>query len=75
MTKKELIEILADVPDDYLIVLSSDSEGNSYSPLSGYGKVMYMPENEYSGEIYDEESAEDMEFEYVENAFVLWPTN
>ena len=75
MTKKDLIEALVDVPDDFVVILSSDSEGNNYSPLAGYDKVMYVPENSYSGEIYDKESTDDMDIDYVENAIALWPTN
>jgi hypothetical protein len=75
MTKKELIEALADVPDEFMVVLSSDAEGNSYSPLAGYATVCYVAETPYSGEIYDEESAEEMEVNFIENAVALWPTN
>jgi hypothetical protein len=55
--------------------LSSDAEGNSYSPLAGYATVCYVAETPYSGEIYDEESAEEMEVNFIENAVALWPTN
>lgn len=33
MTVRELKEILENCPEDFIIVLSSDAEGNSYSKL------------------------------------------
>jgi hypothetical protein len=33
MTVKELIEILQAFPEDDLVILSKDAEGNEYSPL------------------------------------------
>ena len=35
ITVKELISILSALDDDRIIILSSDSEGNRYSPLDG----------------------------------------
>jgi len=35
MTKLELIKALADVPDDTLVVLASDAEGNSHDEVYG----------------------------------------
>jgi hypothetical protein len=48
---KEFKERLKDVPDDYIVVMSSDAEGNNYSPLYELDKVMYVPENSYMGTI------------------------
>ena len=72
MTVGELIAMLEALPKHLLVVLSSDSEGNSYSPVdgSGYGKGIYTPESTWSGEFrsdpvdfpdsgYDEEDVED----------------
>lgn len=33
ITKKELIEMLAEFDDNAIVVMSSDSEGNGYSPV------------------------------------------
>lgn len=33
MKVKELKKLLEDIPDNYLVILSKDSEGNGYSPL------------------------------------------
>ncbi|MFT7273462.1 MAG: hypothetical protein ACI9V1_003000, partial [Spirosomataceae bacterium] len=35
MTVKELKELLQTLPDNMEVILQSDAEGNSYSPLSG----------------------------------------
>lgn len=48
MLVKELLDMLKDANPDAVVVLSSDSEGNSYSELSGYS-------DEYN---FDEENAE-----------------
>lgn len=75
MLVKELKEKLKDVPDDYQVVMSSDAEGNSYSPLYEIDVVMYVPENTYMGEVWDKEWTAEMEEEYKENAVAMWPTN
>ncbi len=42
LTVKDLKAILADIPDDTLVVLSSDSEGNDFSPLCAYSNGTYL---------------------------------
>lgn len=42
MTVKELIKLLKKQPPDLQVVLSKDSEGNSYSPINGYGIGFYL---------------------------------
>ena len=51
MNVKELKEILVFIPDEYEIVLSSDEEGNSYSPLQGINasEYKYSPEDREIG--------------------------
>jgi hypothetical protein len=77
----ELKEILNSLPDDTQIVMSSDSEGNSYSPLSGYCVGQYVPENTWSGTFYDEtDFKSECEEGYCEPdsaivALCIWPTN
>ena len=73
MTVKEIKEILADLPDNHEVVLSKDSEGNSFSPLANWSIGRYTPETTWRGE-YDE-NVEGEEKVFEENAVVLWPTN
>jgi hypothetical protein len=79
-TVKELIEILSDLPDDSVVVLQRDSEGNGYSPLAGGEAAKYRPENTYSGEVPCQEDIEGGEYEEEDVAkmldcVVLWPIN
>lgn len=37
MTVRKLKEIIKDLPDDLHVVVSSDEEGNSFSPVYDYG--------------------------------------
>ena len=67
MLVKQLKEKLANVKDDCEVILSSDSEGNSYSPLSSIYKAFYEPDNSFSGEITDEKS------NTSKNCLVLYP--
>lgn len=71
MTVKELKDLLDTYPDDFLVVMSKDSEGNGFSPLDCIDEVGYDPDNRYSGQIYsiEEESADTIE------AICLWPIN
>ena len=48
-TVGELLDYLATQPRDRMIVLSSDAEGNSYSPLADAGESMYVAETTWSG--------------------------
>lgn len=77
MKVKELKEILSKIDDETIVVISSDSEGNSYSPLSSYS-----PDYNYSdGEIGLKKLTDDDKSKgYTEedlkegqSAFVLWP--
>lgn len=83
----ELIALLQDLPEDTVVVLSSDSEGNSYSPLSDdFSLGKYIPDSTYSGEFFANDHIEEDgdDHEYFEEAsenkdvldcIVLWPTN
>lgn len=54
MNVKELVEFLKDLPEDMEVILSKDSEGNGYSPLSGVGKDgIYIESNSWSGDVFD----------------------
>lgn len=87
MTVGELKKELEGVPEDTIVVMSRDGEGNSYSPLYDVNdNYNYLPDSTYSGEIglrelteddismgYDEEDL--MDDEDAIPALVLWPTN
>lgn len=89
MNAKELRELLADVPDDTLIVLSSDAEGNKHSPLADASNALYGAETTWSGDVYltneeldaeiatgdDGWSEEDRAPDDAVPAFVLVPVN
>lgn len=54
LTIKELKAQLADLPDDMLVILQKDAEGNGYSPLEdvdGYNNV-YVPDSTWSGDCH-----------------------
>jgi hypothetical protein len=78
MTKKELIELLIDIPDEFIVILASDGEGNGYSPLADYNMGLYIPDSAYSGEVITEgnlDGFEDKERDMAESCIVFWPTN
>ena len=67
MTMGDLIDILEEYSRDTLIVLSSDREGNNYSPLDAVSEAHYEPVTTWYGEC---------EFNVNRpNALVLWPVN
>ena len=77
MKVKQLKEILSDMPDDALVVLSRDSEGNGFSLVDGYNKDMkYIPGRRswWQGQVCQ---AGDVEFnsDNATLALVLWPTH
>ncbi len=73
MTVKELMEILSGCNQNAIVVMSKDSEGNRFSPLSGWGQGGYIRENDRYGEIVNEGDIE--EGDGSVDAIVLWPTN
>lgn len=83
MTVAELIELLKTVEQDRIVVMSKDSEGNGYSPLSGIFTAAYGAESTWSGEIGLEKLTEDdikqgySEEDVIEGVpcIVLQPTN
>ena len=89
MKVKELKEIIKDLPDDMLVVVSKDAEGNSITPLAeaDADNNRYLQyDNSWDGEVRlkelrDEDiekgfSFEDCDFDNEgEDALVLWPTN
>ncbi len=87
MTVKEMINELNDYPQDALVVMSKDSEGNSFSPFADTSTAVYVPDSTWRGTTYvartltpelkeqgyTEEDCYDEED--GQDAVVLWPTN
>jgi hypothetical protein len=75
MTVQELIDLLEEVKDkDRIVIMASDSEGNSYSPLAAVDDTAYYVEDtSHSGYTVDADDRED-EDESVP-ALILGPTN
>ena len=72
ITVLQLIEILRDVKDfERIIVVSRDSEGNSYSPLGQLELGIYLEENKYRGEIHPDK----VKIEGGKKAFIIYPSN
>lgn len=59
-TVKELIKALKKLDPEAVVVLSSDGEGNSYSPLcEDFGVSRYKADSTYSGELVSESDFSD----------------
>lgn len=56
MIVKELIELLQTMPEDSIVIMQKDSEGNGYSPLSSVdAETIYKAETTWYGEVYSTE--------------------
>ena len=76
MKVKELINKLKELDGELEVILSRDSEGNSYSPIWNCMEGFYFPSTSYSGEIYmDEDYKDNPELEEGERAIVFFPSN
>lgn len=85
MLVKELIEYLKEMPQDALVVMSKDAEGNCYSPFSDMANAVYVPTTTWYGDVYSldwtakDVGMEDDEWEKFKKehqaCIVLWPTN
>jgi hypothetical protein len=53
MTVGQLRAELTQHPDDMIVVLAKDGEGNAHSPLSGTERLVYVPESNWAGEVCD----------------------
>ena len=66
MKIKELVERLLKQDQDRIVIISKDSEGNGYSPLSEIYIGKYRPYNTWSGDIgLDELTQEDIDDGYT----------
>lgn len=81
MKVKDLIAELSELNPEFEVVLSSDSEGNNYSPLAGCDIGRYSPETTWRGDwtsVGDpgapEEEIDGCTPEQA-NAVALWPVN
>lgn len=70
-TVADLIEALQQEDPARLVVLSSDAEGNRYSPLAGFDLGLYEAETAWSGTM----RAEDDVDASGKPALVLYPIN
>lgn len=84
MKVKELIKLLQKENPERIVVMASDAEGNSYSPLDGISTAAYKAETTWSGEVGLEKlSEEDRAAGYTEEdvleggkpCVILHPTN
>jgi hypothetical protein len=79
MKVKELLELLNDVDPEAEVVLSSDGEGNSFSPCADYSpQYRYEADSTWNGELVSAEDPDEFDEERWNEAVpcvVLWPTN
>lgn len=88
MRVSDLIEALQKEDPLAWVVMSSDGEGNSYSPLASIEEGAYREESTYSGEFglsaltpdlekqgYGEDDVFEIDGDTVHKAVALWPTN
>ena len=73
MTVKELIEQLKNLDGDVLVVMSSDSEGNNFSPTAEAEASHYTAETTYSGQCHHPDDVP--ECPNAKPCVCLWPTN
>lgn len=74
MTVADLRAALADLPDDHLVILAKDSEGNQFGPLSeeGVGVGAYHATTTWYGDFW---ATADAPRAFPINAVCLWPVN
>jgi hypothetical protein len=83
MTVKELKQQLEYVPDDLIVVIQKDSEGNAYAPLMGCDdNVIYNPTSEAVFDLSlpaDEHCMTEQKWTYTKKTYprclVMYPTH
>lgn len=74
MTVKQLIEKLKLLPQNSVVILQKDGEGNGFSPCDGAESAIYRADSTWSGEVLNED--DDYEKEQGDKkCVVLWPVN
>lgn len=70
------------LPDDTIVILARDAEGNGYSPVNTVDDLLYDAESPHSGQMYatpNMRAAEPDEWDEAPasavRAVFLWPTN
>jgi hypothetical protein len=77
MKVNDLKKILEQMPDDALVVLAQDAEGNAFSPVASHNTNMkYLPDRQpwRRGRIVEAAQAE-FGSEHARAAVVLWPSH
>ena len=82
MTIRQLKELIEDLNDDVVVIMSKDGEGNAFSPLFDIdNSCIYVAESTWSGEIYpkvvngDSSDEDCYDGSDGHDCVVLWPTN
>lgn len=76
MTIAELIEMLKELDQNALVIMSKDGEGNGYSPMvDEFSTGTYEPETTWSGDFYSDAEDGEEQDEAGQRCIVLWPTN
>jgi hypothetical protein len=77
MKVSELIKALSELDPDAEVVMSSDAEGNGFSPLSDVTEGWYEADSTWSGEFgcCSDGCDNDQACTGEENAVALWPVN
>ena len=70
MTIKELKEIIEDLHDDMIVLLTSDKEWNSIRMCNGFNDTDYVWDRD-SDDIYEIEKLEDDDLDELEKCFIL----
>jgi len=66
-----LIQALWGLPQNAIVVMSKDQEGNSFSPYWAFSRGHYEPTSTWAGEFETHDTATEDEV----NAICLWPVN
>jgi len=76
VTVKELQKLLLDLPDDALVVMSRDAEGNGHSPLANVWDGFYKADTTWFGSAYDQRDISEcgLDVSMMVKAVVFSPT-
>ena len=78
ITVKKLKKLLSKFDDNAIIIISSDGEGNNFSPLETISIGYYISETAWNGDFVDlEEVAEEKDINLTDavSAITFWPMN